>query len=83
MEEPDAKEKQLISDFRATFLTESGATVLENLSHNVLENQTTFDIKTWNPLKSAYNEGARWVLLYIRSMIAKEPSIKRQQTAEE
>lgn len=70
------KVKQLIRDFQGTFDTPEGKRVLENLSNECFENQPTFVAN--NQYGTAFHEGKRNVILYIRSMLAKDPNVVRQ-----
>ncbi len=68
--------KQLIRDFQGTFGTSEGKSVLENLSGECFENRNTF--LSNNQHGTAFNEGKRYVILYIRGILAKDPHIERQ-----
>ncbi len=68
--------KQLIRDFQGTFDTPEGKRVLEKLSEECFENQPTFVVS--NQYGTAFHEGKRNVILYIRAMLAKDPNIVRQ-----
>jgi len=73
------KQKQLIMDFLNTFTSEGGKRVLEGLSAFCYENKTTFCQESTHD--SAFAEGARSVILYIREMLAKKPDEKKQEVA--
>ncbi len=68
--------KQLIRDFQGTFDTPEGKRVLGNLSEECFESQATFVAS--NQYGTAFHEGKRNVILYIRAMLAKDPNIVRQ-----
>lgn len=70
------KAKQLIRDFQGAFDAPEGKRVLENLSKECLETVSTFVLG--NQHGTAFNEGKRYVILYIRGMLAKDPNIVRQ-----
>ena len=70
------KTKQLIRDFQGAFDTPEGKRVLENLSKECLENQPTF--VTNNQYGTAFHEGKRNVILYIRAILGQEPNNERQ-----
>ncbi len=70
------KTKQLIRDFQGTFDTPEGKRVLENLSKECLEGVSTF--VPGNQYGTAFNEGKRYAILYIRGVLAKDPNIERQ-----
>jgi len=67
---PDQQRHQNIIDFKMTFDSEHGKRVLERLSILCHENRPTF--VDHNALGSAYKEGARSVILHIRSMLSKD-----------
>ena len=70
------KAKQLIRDFQGTFGTSEGKSVLEHLSKECLECVSTF--KSGSQHDTAFNEGKRYVILYIRGVLAKDPHMERQ-----
>ena len=70
------KAKQLIRDFQGAFDTPEGKRVLEYLSEECFENKNTFVLN--NQYGTAFNEGKRYVILYIRAILAKDPNIERQ-----
>jgi len=67
---PDER-KQRILDFHKTFLSAEGANVLADLSRVCFENHTTFFGDSER--MSAFTEGKRWVILYLRAMLAAKP----------
>lgn len=70
------KSKQLIRDFQGTFDTPDGKRVLENLSAKCREHEATYRPGSFDA--TAYYEGMRSVILYIRAQLAKDPNIVRQ-----
>lgn len=70
------KAKQLIRDFQGTFGTPEGKRVLDELSKECFEGRNTFVLN--NPDGTAFNEGKRYVILYIRDMLTKDPNVVRQ-----
>ena len=71
------EQEQLIKDFKGTFGTQEGERVLKALSKFCLEHQQTYVEES--DRKSAFNEGARSVILYIRSKVEADLG-KEQQT---
>lgn len=67
------KAKQTAIDFGVTFNSEHGVRVKENLDAYCLRNDSTFDAD--NTHQTAFNEGARSVVLYIEHVIAYKPPI--------
>lgn len=64
---PDLQElEQLREDYKATFATENGKRVLEDLKTRCFENKTTFSI---NANLTNFNEGTRMVLVLIKNMM--------------
>lgn len=70
--------KQLIIDYKETFGGIHGERVLERLSKFCNENEPC--IVRHDALGTAYNEGARSVILHIRKMLNRSPE-ERQKTA--
>ncbi len=68
--------KQLIRDFQCVADTPEGKRMLENLSKECLETVSTFVPSS--QYGTAFNEGKRYIILYIRGMLAKDPNIVRQ-----
>ncbi len=68
--------KQLIRDFQCVADTPEGKRMLEHLSQECLECVSTF--VSGNQFGTAFNEGKRYVILYIRGMLARDPNIIRQ-----
>ncbi len=68
--------KQLIMDFQGTFNTPEGKNTLGHLSVELFEHKSTF--VPGNQYGTAFNEGKRYAILYIRAMLAKDPNIVRQ-----
>lgn len=68
--------KQLIRDYQGAFDTPEGKRVLENLSIECLECLSTFVPSS--QFSTAFNEGKRYVILYIRGVLAKDPNVVRQ-----
>ena len=73
------KEKNLILAYQQTFGTESGRKVLVDLCKRCYEMEPTF--VNQNPTGTAYKEGRRGVMLYIRSRIASNPFEEKQKEA--
>lgn len=67
-----AETKALIIDFKNTFSSEEGKRVLANLSRLCCENDTTYI--DGNSYGTAFNEGKRRVILYIRWLLNADPS---------
>ena len=63
--------EQAIIDWKATFGSEHGARTLERISKLCKENRPTYVDQ--NALGTAYNEGARSIILHIRSQLNKDP----------
>ncbi len=68
--------KQLIRDFLGTFGTSEGKRVLECLGEFCFENKTTY---RKNALESAYAQGARSVILYIKEKLTEDPNRVKQE----
>jgi len=66
----EQKEYQLLMDFQQTFGSEQGKRVLEKLSKFCLEKQSCYTSN--NSHETAFNEGARSVILYIRRNIERK-----------
>jgi len=63
--------KQLVLDYHRTFLSTHGQNVLADLSKLCRETQSTFVIGS--PDQSAFFEGGRNVMIYIRQKLAAKP----------
>ena len=70
---------QLIIDYHGTFATPEGLSVLEDLSKRCFENRTTYVDQ--NPHGTAFQEGKRYMILYIRDKLRKDPHGKQQKEA--
>ena len=68
--------KQKAMDYQITFGTDSGKRVLEDLSRECFETRTTY---ADNPHKTSHNEGLRRVIIYIRSMLRRDPHEVKQE----
>ncbi|KKL15803.1 hypothetical protein LCGC14_2501920 [marine sediment metagenome] len=78
----DDKAKQLIMDTQGTFGTPEGKRVLEKLSLECLEEVSTFVPN--NQYGTAFNEGKRYVILYIRGILESDPNkVKQTETIKE
>lgn len=75
----DRDDKQLIMDFLNTFTSEGGKRVLEKLSEKCRENVATYVANDTH--HTAYFEGMRSVIIYIRLMLAKNPNVVKQKEA--
>ncbi len=75
----DDKKKQLAMDFMNIFTSEGGERVITNLSKFCYENESTY--KGSDTHGSAFQEGARSVILYIRSQLKKDLHEVRQEKA--
>ena len=75
----DDEKKQLVMDFMTTFTSEGGARVLDNLSKFCYENESTY--KGTDTHGTAFQEGARSVILYIRSQLKKDLHEVKQKEA--
>jgi hypothetical protein len=73
--------KQLIVDMIGTFDTPEGKRALEELSHFCTEHAPTY--KAGDTHGSAFQEGARSVILYIRKIMAKDPNKVKQEIAKD
>lgn len=80
MSDRDDKAKQLFMDYQGTFGTAEGKRVLEHLSKLCYEHEATL---TSTFSGTAYREGMRRVILYIRTQLAKNPYEKKQEKAKE
>lgn len=67
---PDERRERILN-YHRTFLSPEGANVLEDLSSVCREHRQTF--VPGSPDESAFLEGGRAVILYIRSMVAAKP----------
>ena len=63
--------KQRVRDYQKTFLSESGQNVLADLSKQCWENSKTFVVDSTH--LTAYREGMRAIMLYIRHVVATNP----------
>lgn len=63
--------RQKIVDYQKTFLSAEGRNVLADLSSQCNEKRTTF-VKN-DPYTTAFLEGARAIILYIRRLIEAKP----------
>lgn len=81
MSEPEDRNRQLVKDFRQVFVSSAGANVLENLAIQCSESDTTYERDDFG--QTAFNEGKRWVMLYIRGKIAEDVFKERQEIAED
>lgn len=75
------KQKQLVMDIQGTFGTEEGKRVLANLSGKCREHVATYVSQDTH--HTAYFEGMRSVILYIRLMLAKDPHRQKQEKAKD
>ncbi len=74
--------KQQIKDTLGTFGTEEGKRVLKNLSDKCRENVATYT--AGDAYHTAYLEGMRRVIIYIRLILAKDPNkVKQTETIKE
>ena len=71
------KQKQQIMDVLGTFGTEEGKRVLGMISKKCREHTATY--VDGNPHATAYYEGMRSVIIYIREWLAKDPSKEKQE----
>jgi hypothetical protein len=78
MEEKDVQ--KLIAAFKGTFETTSGKVVLEHLSKFCLENRSTY--VPGDSHHTAFNEGARAVILEVRIWLGKKLDENKQTEAE-
>ena len=70
------KAKQQIKDVLGTFGTEEGKRVIEMLSEKCRENTATYTAGDTH--HTAYLEGMRSVMIYIRLIMAKDPNKEKQ-----
>lgn len=73
--------KQLIIDMMGTFGTPEGKRVLEGLSFFCYEHDPTY--LKGDTHGSAFQEGARSVILYIRKTMGKDPNVVKQEIAKD
>lgn len=78
LKSPQDQVEQLARDYKATFNTEAGKRVLEDLELRNFMKTTTFD---GNPNIMIYREGQRSVLLHINTM--RTADIKRLRELQE
>lgn len=71
-----SREKALHEDFGRTFSTDHGKRVLECLAETYGMRKTVFDT---DPYRTAFNEGARNVILTILSMMDSPPDITQMR----
>lgn len=71
------KQKQQIMDFQGTFGTEEGKRVLASLSDKCREHVATYVAQDTH--HTAYFEGMRSVMIYIRMILAKDPNKQKQE----
>lgn len=76
----EERKTSLAADFRNIFSDESGRRVLKHLGRFCLEDRTTFVEN--EPYKTAFNEGARSVILEIKRKL-KEPEDKPEKVKSE
>ncbi len=77
----DDKVKQLVMDMQGTFGTEEGKRVLVDLSGKCREHVATYVSQDTH--HTAYLEGMRSVIIYIRLVLAKDPHKEKQLKAQE
>tara|TARA_B100000282_G_scaffold294674_1_gene272287 strand:+ start:237 stop:467 length:231 start_codon:yes stop_codon:yes gene_type:complete len=65
-----AKLKDLVNNYKTVFGSDEGKTVMSDLEKRCFYNATTFSKDSSN--ETAYYEGQRSVLLFIKAMINKE-----------
>ena len=70
------KPKDTIELYKTVFDTEDGDKVLEDLGLRFCEQSSTFST---DPCETAYREGQRTVVLFIRSMLRTKPDIKDEE----
>jgi hypothetical protein len=70
------KVHQSIIDWQTAFGSDSGLRVLDRLSKFCLEKQSTYTPN--NQYETAFNEGARSVILYINRMLERNPQTETQ-----
>jgi len=68
---PEEKRKQTVLSYQHVFGSEEGANVLADLSRFCFENYTTFFGNSER--MSAFTEGKRAVILYVRSVVSAKP----------
>jgi len=73
--------KQLIVDMIGTFGTPEGKRTLDVISHFCSEHESTY-VKG-DTHDTAFQEGTRCVILYIREIMAKDPNRVRQEKAKD
>tara|TARA_R110000850_G_scaffold492_3_gene3048 strand:- start:1464 stop:1685 length:222 start_codon:yes stop_codon:yes gene_type:complete len=61
--------------YKLVFTSDDAAKVLEDLEHRFCIHGTTFSTE---PTETAYREGQRTVVLFIKSMLRDKPKIKEQ-----
>ena len=65
-----AKLKDLVNNYKTVFGSDEGKTVMSDLEKRCFYNATTFSKDSSN--ETAYYEGQRSVLLFIKAMISKK-----------
>ena len=70
------KPEDTIELYKTVFDTEDGDKVLEDLGLRFCEQSSTFST---DPCETAYREGQRTVVLFIRSMLRTKPDIKDEE----
>ena len=73
------EQKQKARDFKECFATDEGIKTLGHLSKKCRENEATYTEN--NALRTAYLEGMRSVIIYIRSQLNKDLGKKTQGVA--
>lgn len=73
------EEIKRVQSFKEAFATDSGLTVLGYLSKKCREHEATYTAD--NALHTAYQEGMRSVILYIRAQLSKDLGKKRKTEA--
>ena len=70
------KPEDTIELYKTVFDTEDGDKVLEDLGLRFCEQSSTFST---DPCETAYREGQRTVVLFIRSMLRNKPDIESEE----
>lgn len=73
------EQRRLIQAYQNLFQTEDGKLVLDDLSRNLFENEQTFVIDS--PDQSAFNQGSRRAILWIRWRIGMALEPQGEETA--
>jgi hypothetical protein len=74
------KEKNKAQDFKEAFATDEGIRTLSHLSEKCREHKATYTLD--NALHTAYLEGMRSVIIYIRAQLGKDLGKKEQKEAQ-